>query len=162
MAAAPLSADDRWAISDLMVKYCLGLDRKDYDLLGTEVLAEDAYADYGTNEGVDMKLEGRAALLEMLETSLAQWETTHHLTGAPLIEATDEGAVLTAYLTAQHVRPDTPGGDQYIIAGIYTNGAVRTDAGWRLSSIRLDRSWTAGNLRVVQGMYDEMKSQAGT
>ena len=60
----------------------------------------------------------------------------------------DEAASV-CYLHAQHVRPGTEGGEQFIFAGRYTRRLVRTADGWRIAERTLEAMWTAGNAAVI-------------
>jgi hypothetical protein len=47
------------------------------------------------------------------------------------------------------VKPGTAGGDNYIVAGTYSDRHVRTPDGWRIAHRRLDVSWTDANPAVL-------------
>ena len=53
------------------------------------------------------------------------------------------------YFHAQHVRNGTEGGSNYVVAGIYRDRWVRTEAGWRSCERSLEVTWTEGNPAVV-------------
>jgi hypothetical protein len=153
--AIELTPQDRWEIQDILVRYCLGLDRRDFDMLASIMIA-DAVADYGAGDGtVDMVVHGRAEILKLLRVAVAQWDRTHHLCGAALVEATPGGAHAQCYVQAQHMRDGTPNGDWYIRASVYMNDMVRTPDGWRIARRAIHRDTVAkwGNPEVVNTLY---------
>ena len=110
---------DRAEIIDVCVRYATALDSRQWDLLAT----------------------CRAAL-EPLDAS-------QHLLGNHVVTVDGDEARSQCYLQAQHVRSGTPGGDNYIIAGTYTDELRRGTDGWKIARRRLTVTWTSGNPTVL-------------
>ncbi|MGE3619154.1 MAG: nuclear transport factor 2 family protein [Acidimicrobiia bacterium] len=135
---------DHVEIIDVLNRYALALDTQDWDLLRT-VFTDDAVGDYsaGTYEGFD-------AIKGLVDRALGPLDASQHLIGSQAITSLDgDAATATCYLHAQHVKVGTPGGDQLIKAGYYTDRLVRTEAGWRIAHRRLTITWENGNPAVL-------------
>ncbi|WP_433496602.1 nuclear transport factor 2 family protein [Sphaerimonospora sp. CA-214678] len=144
-AARSPALQDRLDIADLLARYCVALDGRDWDLLG-QVFTEDAAAEYGSAGSP----RGLPAIVEVVRASLEPLDASQHFIGTSLIEATgaDEATGRT-YLIAQHVKNGTPGGDLFTIAGTYVDRFVRTRDGWRIADRHLHHTWTQGNPAVL-------------
>jgi 3-phenylpropionate/cinnamic acid dioxygenase small subunit len=135
---------DRQAVVDVCVRYATALDHRDWALLRT-CFRPDADADY---EGIG-PLRGYDQLEEVCRRALEPLAASQHLLGNFVVETAGDEATATCYFQAQHVRPGTPGGDNYVVAGTYTDRQVRTDGAWRIVHRRLTVSWTDGNPAVL-------------
>jgi len=135
---------DRAAIVDVCVRYATALDRRQWDLLATcfEADANVEFEGIGPVVGVDALVATCRAVLEPLDAS-------QHLLGNHVVTIDGDEAHSECYLQAQHVRRGTPGGDNYIIAGTYTDDLRRGADGWRISRRRLSVTWTSGNAAVL-------------
>lgn len=143
--AAPLSVEDRVEIADLLARYCLALDGRDWGQL-ERVFTEDATAEYGPAGNP----RGLPAIIAVVRASLEPLDASQHFIGTSLVEANaDGGADGRTYLIARHIRHGTPGGEHYTIAGTYIDRFVRTPEGWRIRHRRLTHTWTRGNPAVL-------------
>lgn len=135
---------DHNAIVALCVQYATALDTRNWTLLRncfeTDIVAD--YAGIGRIDGVD-------ALEAVCRAALEPLSASQHLLGNHAVLVNGDEADGTTYFRAQHVRPGTPGGDKYIVAGIYTDRFVRRREWWRISRRRLDVVWTDGNAAVL-------------
>lgn len=136
---------DRLDIADLLARYCLALDTRDWAGLEA-VFTPDASCDYGTLG----QPEGAAQIAALVSGTLRTLDATQHLIGNVQVEVSGDEASARCYLMAQHVRAGTPGGETYLMGGRYEDRVVRTPDGWRLAHRRLVRMWTTGNREVVQ------------
>lgn len=131
---------DRSAVEEVLIRYATALDTKDWGLLRTCFLdgVVGVYETLGEVRGYDALERMCRQVLEPLAG------TQHQLTN---VVVTVEGATATAtcYLQSTHVRAE-PGGDNWVIAGTYSDQLVRTYAGWRIARRSLRRVWTSGRL----------------
>ncbi len=134
---------DERDIRDVLHRYATALDRKDWSLLSACFVPE-ACAEYET---IGL-LEGYQAIEKLCRTALRNMSVTQHLIGNIDIRVNGDSASSTCYLHAQHVRPDTSGGDSNIIAGAYEDDLVRTTQGWRIRHRILRVWWTFGNPEI--------------
>jgi 3-phenylpropionate/cinnamic acid dioxygenase small subunit len=133
-------------ITDVVFAYGYALDARNWERLRACFLP-DVVGHYGGDP-----LQGYEAIEEMCRTTLEPLSVTQHLIGNVVItvDADDPTeATSICYLHAQHVRPGTEGGDQFIFAGRYLDQLVRTAAGWRIADRTLEAMWTSGNPKVI-------------
>jgi 3-phenylpropionate/cinnamic acid dioxygenase small subunit len=140
---------DREAVVDTCVRYATALDRRDWSLLRTCFLP-DATGDYA---GIGA-LSGYDEIERVCRRALEPLAASQHLLGNFVVALDGNQATVTCYLHAQHVRPGTPGGDTYVVAGTYTDRHVRTPDGWRIAHRRLEVTWTQGNPAVLATRSD--------
>jgi ketosteroid isomerase-like protein len=134
---------DKQAITDVVHRYGYALDGRDYDLLRTCFLP-DVVGYYGGDP-----LRGYEAVEQLCRNTLEPMSVSQHLIGNVFVTVDGDDATSTCYLHAQHVLPDTPGGDQFIFAGRYLDKLVRTPDGWRIAERTLEAMWSSGNAAVL-------------
>jgi 3-phenylpropionate/cinnamic acid dioxygenase small subunit len=144
-SAAIQALIDRADIVDVCVRYATALDNRQWDLLATcfESDAEVAYEGFEPFTGVE-------AVVATCLAALGPLDASQHLLGNHVVTIDGDEARSQCYLQAQHVRSGTPGGDNYIIAGTYTDQFRRGAAGWRIARRRLAITWTSGNPAVLR------------
>jgi hypothetical protein len=96
-------------------------------------------------------LKGYEAFERVWRRVLEPLAASQHLLGnfEVTVAADEATATATCYFQAQHVKPGTAGGDNYIVAGTYTDRHVRTPDGRRIAHRRLEVTWTEGNPAVL-------------
>jgi hypothetical protein len=135
---------DHNAIVALCVQYATALDSRNWTLL-RDCFESDMTADYA---GIG-RLDGYEALEGACRAALDPLQASQHMLGNHAVRVDGDQADGITYFHAQHVRPGTPGGDKYIVAGIYTDRFVRRDERWRIAHRRLDVVWSDGNAAVL-------------
>lgn len=135
---------DRMAITDVTVEYCWALDQREFQRL-RKVFLPDAVFTIGTKANV-----GIEAIIARCSGALGPLDDSQHLISSHQIVVTGDRATSRCYLQAQHVRRDTDGGPNFIIAGRYEDDLVRTADGWRIEKRTLTTMWVEGNAKVVQ------------
>lgn len=121
--------EDRQDISDLLVRYATGIDRRDWPLFRT-VFTDDCELDYGEIgawRGID-------AVTEFMQLAHAMaGHTLHRLTNIA-ITLNGDRAVARTYIDGLIMAADNSGGVN--AAGFYDDDIVRTSAGWRIAKRR--------------------------
>jgi 3-phenylpropionate/cinnamic acid dioxygenase small subunit len=121
--------DDRQDISDLLVRYATGIDRRDWPLFRT-VFTDDCELDYGEIgawNGVD-------AVTEFMQQAHAlAGHTLHRLTNQAITVDGDRAAART-YVDALIMMGDNQSGVNGI--GFYDDEIVRAPDGWRIARRR--------------------------
>ena len=124
---SPFTVDDllaRAEIQDLLVTYCNRLD--EYDIAGAcSIFVDDVVTDYGPATGGE--LSSRAALIERLERSQAQYVRTHHQVGQQEITIDGAAARAMTYATAWHERADGSNASVYVR---YIDELLRSESQW--------------------------------
>lgn len=142
--------EDRAEISEQVVKYAMGVDRRDWDMFA-DCFTDPVYADFS---GGDMPARdyARDELVDRISLALNGFTTTQHISPNHVIELDGDDpdrAICHSYMFAQHFLEGADGGDFYLLRGSYTNHMRRTEAGWRIARIIQHRSWEYGNTNAV-------------
>ena len=126
MTGAAVDRDARQDITDVLVRYATGIDRRDWALFRT-CFTDDCEADYGEVgrwRGVD-------AITEWMEQTHAPCgHTMHRITNSAFAPHGDDVAV-RSYVDALIMGPDNQHGVR--AAGFYDDLFTRTDDGWRIA-----------------------------
>ena len=121
--------EDRQDISDLLVRYATGIDRRDWALFRT-VFTDDCEIDYGEIgqwKGVD-------AVTDFMEQVHAMAGHTMHRMSNQVITVDGDTAEARTYVDALIMAGDNQSGVNGI--GFYDDEIVRTAAGWRIARRR--------------------------
>ena len=125
-AVGSLTAADHIEIQQLYARYARALDLGD----------PEAWADTFTGDGVFRDAAGRDELVAYAESSYSRrGGTGRHWNSQLVVTPTAEGADGSAYLLLLDVGAQTPG---IGVAGVYSDKLVKTPAGWRFKSRRVD------------------------
>ena len=135
---------DRLAIQDVLVRYGMALDDRDWERLSTCFLP-DAVADYG---GPDDQV-GYPKIEETCRAALGRLDGSQHFISNFEITVDGDTARSRCYLMAQHVRNSAEGGPHFTVAGTYRDELVRTSDGWRIRRRELITTWIDGNPLVI-------------
>jgi len=133
MTAPRLSLDeisDRIQIDDLLIRYTVAIDKKDWDLLDT-VYTPDAKIDYTESGGIKGEYpEVRAWLAK----ALAPFTMTQHLISNSVIELDGDAARGRTMVFNPMGTDDGNGGLKIFYVGAwYVDKLVRTSEGWRIA-----------------------------
>jgi 3-phenylpropionate/cinnamic acid dioxygenase small subunit len=118
-------SQDRQDISEVLLRYATGIDRRDWSLFRT-VFTDDCELDYGevgSWHGVD-------AVTEFMQQAHAiAGHTMHRLTNQ-VIAVDGDSAQSRTYVDALIMLPDNNSGVN--AAGFYDDELVRTEQGWQI------------------------------
>ena len=130
--------EDSQDISDVLIRYATGIDRRDWPLFRT-VFTDDCeldYGDIGTWHGVD-------AVTEFMEQSHAMAGDTMHRMSNQVIDVSGDRAKAHTYVDGLILAPDNKSGVNAV--GFYDDDIVRTVDGWRIAR----RSFTPVRVTTV-------------
>ena len=134
---------DRLEIDDLLSRYTLAIDAKDFDALDA-VFTPDALIDYTTSGGV------KGAYPEVkawLAKALAMFPMTQHLLGNKRVTLDGDTATSRTYFYNPMGAPKKGGGLQmFFVGGYYNDRLVRTPDGWRIAERFEETAWMDGQL----------------
>jgi hypothetical protein len=137
---------DRQAITDLVSRYGLMVDslrfRDATDLFTDGFVFEFPTVRYALKGGrrVDVVPAEMTSQLGM-----PPYEATQHVISNVLIELDGDTATVRANLIATHVHRVAEPSSHFDLGGVYEFTVRRTDAGWRLSGVKLTQVWVAGD-----------------
>ncbi len=138
MTTPTLDATARSEISDVLVRYATGIDRRDWELFRT-CFTSDCVADYGDIgiwHGVD---EITSWMVEVHEPA---GHTLHRITNQA-VTPTPTGATAHSYVDAILMGAGDVGGVRAV--GFYDDSFVHTDDGWRIS----ERRFTSVHFEII-------------
>ena len=142
--------EDRAQISEQIIKYAVGVDRRDWALFA-DCFTDPVYADFSAG-GIPAATVAREGLVAQVSTVLNGFTATQHLSPNHLIEFDKDDsdrAVCYSYMYAQHLLEGANGSQFYLLRGSYTSHMQRTENGWRIAGITQHRSWEDGNSNAV-------------
>jgi 3-phenylpropionate/cinnamic acid dioxygenase small subunit len=144
--ARPLSLQeisDRLQIQDLLARYALAIDNKDWALLDT-CFVPDAEIDYTSTGG---KKGNYPEVRRWLAEVLAPFAYTMHCIGNTSLELDGDCAHARTYLwnPMGFQRPDG-GLHWFSVAAHYVDEFVRTESGWRIRNRVQERGTIVGEL----------------
>jgi 3-phenylpropionate/cinnamic acid dioxygenase small subunit len=133
MTARTLSLEeisDRIEIDDLLIRYTVAIDTKDWELLDT-VYTPDAKIDYTTSGGIKGEYpEVRAWLAK----ALAPFTMTQHLISNSVVQIDGDTATARTMVFNPMGTDDGKGGlELFYVGAWYDDELVRTEDGWRIA-----------------------------
>src|SRR5664279_1140616 len=108
---ADVQVSDQLEVSNLLTRYALGLDSRDWELLAS-CFTDDGVADFGEMGGVH---NGSDALVAFCRGVLSGLDASQHLVGSVSIECHGDEGSSVCYFQAQHVYKGAEGGDNYLV-----------------------------------------------
>lgn len=129
--------EDRQDISDLLLRYATGIDRRDWALFRT-VFTDDCELDYG----VIGSWHGVDAVTDFMEQVHAMaGHTMHRLSNQAITLDGDnaDNATARTYIDGLIMAGDNTSGVNAI--GFYDDEIVRTEGGWRIARRRYTQVW---------------------
>ncbi len=136
---------DRLAIRELMYRYAMAVDGRDWQLYRT-VFTPDATIDYTDSGGIRADLE---TTVKWLDEALSPFAGLQHNMTNHVVELDGDRGRACTYYVAHHTLPDGAGGETMLtMGGFYRDRLVRNDSGWRISERVELGEW-------MQGPYPE-------
>lgn len=122
--------DDRQDVTDVLVRYATGIDRRDWPLFRTVFTADCAldYGEIGAWSGVDEV----TAFMEQIHAKAGH--TMHRLSNHA-VTVDGDAARASTYVDVLIFAPDNNSGVNAV--GFYDDELVRTAEGWRIARRRL-------------------------
>jgi hypothetical protein len=142
--------EDRALISEQVIKYAVGVDRRDWAMFA-ECFTDPVYADF-SQLGSPAGTSSRAELVGGIAKVLDEFAATQHLSPNHIIEFDEndpDRAVCHSYMYAQHLLEGSEGGEFYLLRGWYANHMLRTPEGWRIERLIQHVGWQEGNTNAV-------------
>ena len=134
---------DRLAITDLIARYAVMVDSRDYDGLD-DLFTDDARIDFTAFGGPD---GSPAEIKTFLADNLAIFSRTQHLMGLPVVTLDGDRATARTPCTNPMVLTDADGSTKVWLIGLwYDDSLVRTADGWLFSSRRQERCYSVVGL----------------
>ncbi len=146
MAKKTLSLEeisDRIQINDLLIRYALAIDTKDWDLLDT-CFAEGAVCDYRASGGISGPY---TEVREWLARALAPFSMTQHLIGNTSVAIEGHIAKCRTMVYNPMGLPNEKGGlNIFTVGAYYHDRLVCGEAGWQILERREELAFMNGAL----------------
>jgi 3-phenylpropionate/cinnamic acid dioxygenase small subunit len=141
---------DDAALRDLVAAYAFGLDTGDWDLWRS-VFTDEVLIDLTDYEPEPAPQRLPVEVHETYVRRLfAGFDATQHFIGTTRVALDGDRGTVTAHMRAEHWLTSGQGDDRYTMYGTYTDDCVRTDAGWRISSVKLTLLREEGNRHLMR------------
>lgn len=152
-AAVLAELRDRTEIVDALLRFALGQDNKDRDLLAS-AFADDAELDFrpaASKWGAEPSLmRGRDDIVDTILGMFAgRVDTTHQVTNARVIVDGDH-AELTALVEAQHLLRSEPS-THALLKNPYLVHLLREGDRWLIRRMRIENTWLVGDPQAIFG-----------
>lgn len=132
---------DHDAIMNALAHYARGVDERDFASVAA-LFTPDASIDYAVGGGAVLEAGELAA---WLGRSMTIFRMTQHHLGLPVIEVRDDTAHTRVPVIATHVQQRHDGSEvSAVLYGTYTHDWSRTEAGWRIRTLRFDSHYGVG------------------
>lgn len=144
---------DRAEIVDALLRFALGQDRKDRDLLAS-AFADDAELDFRPAASkwgaAPPVMRGRDTIADtILGMFTGRVDTTHQVTNAR-VDVLGDRAELTALVEAQHLLTSDPG-THALLKNPYDVQLVRDGDRWLIRRMRIENTWLVGDPQAIFG-----------
>lgn len=136
--------DDERDIERALIRFARAMDDRDWEGL-SQILADDAVGELGTG-----RLEGSAAIIELIRGFLDNCGVTQHLLGNVLVDVDGDRATSRAYVQDLHLSRSNPDLTFHTL-GDYHDRWERRDGRWWLVERIKDNRGTVGSLDVFAG-----------
>jgi hypothetical protein len=129
---------DRMEIDDLLTRYTVALDTRQWDLLAT-VFTPDATIDYTSSQGIKGQFPEIAA---WLEKALTAFTVSQHLLGnRHIVLDGDRGTGRTYFFNPNSLTGATGAATMLYVGGFYLDQFLRTPEGWRITDRYEETTW---------------------
>lgn len=134
---------DRIQIDDLLTRYTVAIDTKDWELLDTCFLP-DAQVDYTTSGGIKGVYP---EVREWLGKALAAFPITQHFISNTVVQLEGDRATSKTYVY-NPMCTNKPGGGQHVfnVGAYYIDKLAYTDEGWRIAERYEEQAFFDGSL----------------
>lgn len=141
--------DDFSAICELKYRYAAGIDTRDWGLYRS-IFTDRVTIDFSSYNGRAPSTMAADEWVRGVQPLFSGLAATQHSMTNPRVEVTGDRARLVMYMQAEHVLDHDDPTAWYTLGGFYTDAAVRTGAGWRISAVTLTVLWRRGRPEIMQ------------
>jgi hypothetical protein len=136
---------DRVDIIELMNRYALGVDRRDWALYRSCFEDRFAIVAEGWPDAMDAD-----EWVDIIRQGIHNYAATQHQMSNHTIEVDGDAAHCITYIRAVHHQPKAAGGSQWVLVGYYDLDLTRHDSGWKIARFNLTTWWSEGNLALSE------------
>ena len=149
--------EDRQQISETVIRYAISLDTNDWELF-KDTIADPIFIDFSDWSGMEPRQWSREEWAGFARDVLSGFDSIQHISPNHVITfKSDDEAVCTSYMYAQHLLRDAPGGPFFLMRGSYTNVLQRRPGGWEINSMTQHFGWGEGNEDIFETSQQRFK-----
>lgn len=148
---------DRAEIADVMGRYCLGMDLRDWAMYRSCWTADVSFDvdDFGFADGPAGPL-GIDDWIASLQAFFARLERSQHVKYPVSYTFDGDSAEVYAVMQGKHWHSEATGGPLQTVVGYYRDTYLRTPDGWKMSASKEVLFWNEGNFAVIEPGLDDM------
>ena len=139
---------DRAAISDVQLRYALGVDTRDWPLFRS-CFTDEIEIDSSSAAPPPQRWKADD-WVELVRRTINGMKTTQHIITNQIITIDDDAATCIAYVQARHHLPNDSGENDQNTYGYYTNHLVRMPNGWKIRARKLMIMSNEGNIDLFE------------
>lgn len=144
--------EDRQAIVDVVIRYCVAVDSRDWTMFAS------CFAPVLTTDAGELTSE---EFVGIVQGALPGFQRTQHLSTNHVVTFHgSDRATCASDMYAQHLLEESSGGTYYLLRARYTEDLIRTPDGWRIRSITTTDRWEEGNLNAVAEAIERVRQAA--
>jgi len=148
-AAQVRANSDQLAITRCVNGVGVHFDLRDFKAL-RECFSDTVEVDYQSLSGAPAAPVKADQLMEAWRPVAQSFKSTQHMISNHLITVGQHEATCLSQVSATHYLPQAPGGEFWIVQGLYTHTLVRLEDGWRISKMKLTVSSIQGNPKLPE------------
>ncbi len=136
---------DRARISDTLLNYATGVDRRDWALYRS-IFADEVEFDFETWSGEPPKMIRADDWVGSVRETLAPFDATSHTITNHVIVLDGDVATVTGHMVAMHYFE----GETQELGGFYTDRMARYGDSWKIVACRLAITWERGSRSLFE------------
>lgn len=135
---------DREAIRDVVTRYALSFDARDW-AMQRACFTDEIEMDFSASIGVGLTRMAADEWVGGVRPFFEALPATQHIALVQSITLASDDAQARSLLHAQHYLPNAKGGPLQRMVGWYDNWLIRTRDGWRIRKMVQHVDWNEGN-----------------
>lgn len=139
----------REEIIEVANKLFVYTDQRAWQLLKTEVFAEELMFDMSSLGGGEPKITSAEAVCQMWNTGFEGLDAIHHHSGNFILTIRDGDADIFCYATATHYKKSATQGQTRAMVGSYDLHVIATASGWRIDLFKYNLKFIEGNAQLI-------------
>lgn len=141
----------RAEISDVVIRYATGIDRRDWALFRS-CFADEVELDFTSWSGGEVRTSNAEEWVAGVTAGLSGFDATQHISSNHVHQLAGDEASCVSYMIANHHAVEDGERLMHSIGGYYTNRLRRGPDGWRIHACRLDVTWEMGDRGKLFGI----------
>jgi hypothetical protein len=148
---------DRAEISDVIGRYCYGMDSRDWELFRS-CWTDEISLDFTDITLMQERMTNVRAdfYVECLKVFFAHMPRSQHIKFPVRYDFDGEKAVVLSILQGKHWMPNSLGGSLQTVVGYYRDEFIRTELGWKMNGMKELVYWNEGSGHVLTHNLQKM------